>query len=97
LVLARFANGPKLAFYKRYRSEADLYTINANGTGVKRTSLWADAHEHGVAFWKGPKCEGRVSKDWLACPYSPKYLEKMRILGSSRLQAPPRYVVCARR
>jgi hypothetical protein len=94
--LARFANGPKLAFYKRYRSEADLYTINANGTGVKRTSLWADAHEHGVAFWKGPKCEGRVSKAWLACPYSPKYLE-MRILGSSRLQAPPRYVVCARR
>ena len=53
LVLARFANGPKLAFYKRYRGEADLYTINANGTGVKRTSLWAEAHEHGVAHLEG--------------------------------------------
>ena len=32
--MARFANGPKLAFYKRFRGEADLYTMNANGTGV---------------------------------------------------------------
>jgi hypothetical protein len=53
LVSARFANGRKLAFYKRYRGEADLYTMSANGMGVKRTCLWAEAHEHGVAFLEG--------------------------------------------
>jgi hypothetical protein len=53
LVLARFANGPKIAFYKRYRGEADLYTMSANGTGVKRTCLWAEAHEHRVALLEG--------------------------------------------
>ena len=36
MVLPRFADGSKIAFYKRYRGEADLYTMNANGTGAKR-------------------------------------------------------------
>jgi hypothetical protein len=39
LVSARFATGPKLTFYKRYWGEADLYTMSAKGTGVKRTCL----------------------------------------------------------
>ncbi len=34
--MARFANGPKSVFYKSYRGEANLYTMNANGTGVKQ-------------------------------------------------------------
>jgi hypothetical protein len=75
--LARFANGPKIVFYKRYRDEADLYTMNANGTGVKRTCLWAEAHEHGVApFGGGLSARGGSPGRPGSCPYSPNLVEE---------------------